>query len=221
MGEGTWEYVGGAILILVVFILIVLIAFPMLRDGKSDVMDIYKKVFDLERPGEEVLNEKSAVDAFNSFLDQLNKCLKLGESDCTCDFDLSKLGDYKIEIDETDMKGAKITLIGGKGERLNSETHADLVFGIADGEGCGYVNFDEKTGYRTTNLNLEGNNVLLEFVNKKGKDDEKKFPRDIPKIYVDKLPKNNQLCFIIDGYDNYEDKLSCKDVSKKLEVEKR
>ena len=94
MGEGTWEYIGGAILVLVVFILIVLIAFPMLNGGKSDVMDIYKKVFGLERPEEEVLKEKNAIDTFNKFLEQLDECLKLGESDCTCDFDLTNLDKF-------------------------------------------------------------------------------------------------------------------------------
>ena len=51
---------------------------------------------------------------------------------------------------------------------------------------------------------FEKNHLKLIYENNK-----QEFKEDFPKLYIKKLPKNNQLCFIIAGYDNYEDKVSC------------
>ena len=217
MGEGTWEYIVGAILIFAVLILVIFIAFPKLNEGKSDVMDIYRKVFDLERPEEEVLKEKSAVNSFNNFLEQISDCLEIGETDCTCDFDLNGLDDYGIWIDETSNQ-AKLFLKVKDGT-IFSEQSRDWVFGVADKDGCGLIGAENIGGYRSSILGFKGDKILLKFINENGKSEEKTFNSDFSKLYVKKLPRNNQLCFIIGDYDKYKNKISCEDVPKKKAIE--
>ena len=220
MGEGTWEYIGGAILVLVVFILIVLIAFPMLREGKSDVMNIYKKVFGLERPEEEVLKEKSAVDTFNSFLEQLNNCFDSDtDRTCSCDFNLPKIKDYIIKGNNIGENNFDVSLFDGKTRALIETNNIKSSFRFTDKDGkCQPLNYNDKSGEPFTqgpeNFELHGDKLIRS---------EDYGEETIRKLILYFSPNNKRhLCFVVGkGDDEYKNAISCKDVPKKRAVEER